>query len=307
MFHNIKTADDIYSIIETGTSALIENSLKVLGKTFESNKAKFQAKLPEILKIIEKLILTKHFCECYNFMENFIFPSISSENEIDQFISLMINIPKGTAISDRNDFFYYVMMRVSDFLKDFRPSTKMSVRYFAFAEAMLSLKVNSAPEKALRLLKRENFYSWKDLSSRMGNLVRLCADYETIEDDKVERHALSSLEELIHLIQDRAAAQRTIFRHTHEQAQIYILRWSAVLDEKNPKFLAGHVYRMGRALVALIDIEQVNSAFCTQIAHNLKVQFQIERLQTVDYLDSFIKVNISSLYLFIYLVRFQTR
>lgn len=305
LFNDTENLDSILLIIESGNSTLIANNLKRMAETLESNKEIFQAKFQEILTIIETLLSTKMFDVCGHFIEKVIFTNASSDEEIDRFMSLLINFSPKVGAADRRDFFRDVMGKSRYFLEDFPASKKISVRYFDFAEAILSLKVDHAPNSALHLLQRQNFYPWKDLSNRIDNLIRLCVDYQTIEDDPYGSHELDELEDIFELIRERGTVQRAILRNVQQQAQFNALRWSTFPNEKNPKLLPRFVYRMGRALVTLIDIEQVDINFCCQVIQSFKVQLKAQQYSESSFLCDILIVNILR-FLFFHLETFHT-
>ncbi|CAF4015801.1 unnamed protein product, partial [Rotaria sp. Silwood1] len=120
-----------------------------------------------------------------------------------------------------------------------------------------------APDYAARLLTKSEFYSWKELTPRIGHLIRICGSYDSIVHPGYFSK-LDPLQDIVKLISDRAKINPIIYRTTHEPVLKCIVRWSG----KNTAY-SMHVYKMDGSILDLIDNQQATIDICSQFIESL--------------------------------------
>ena len=163
-----------------------------------------------------------------------------------------------------NQFCSQVLYHLTSALISAKASKKLAPLFFDLILAELGMCAMEAPCYAQIILKKSEFYPWKELTPRIADFVRICGSYDSIvHNDYFSK--LDDLASILTLIHDRAKTNPTIVRATHEPALKAILRWS----EKNMTY-SMHVYKMGGSMLELLDQEQITLDICSKFIDALQ-------------------------------------
>jgi hypothetical protein len=130
--------------------------------------------------------------------------------------------------------------------------------------AILKLRVLDAPDFSLRLLKKREFYSWKDLIDGLVDLIETCISYDTLIDEE-DSGKLNELEGIIDFIYEKIPIRSNVSKLAQPIILETIVRWS-----DNQYHGEEFVYRMGRSLLYLMDPEQITEDTCLKFIEILQ-------------------------------------
>ena len=270
LFDSSNDPADTLAVIECADSSVSSNYLDSMAKSYKNNAQQFKANFPQILAIVEQLLLKNRFRDARNFIDDTIEVHIHTGVDIDALLTMLIRVCPQVNGEYRNDFCHRVIWSLSHTLKDVKCAKKLASRYFDFVLAILNLHAIKAPKCALCLLEKNEFYPWKDLAPRFNHLVRACVAYETINDEEDSDRQLDDLENILRLIVKRAKVYPMIIQTIHSEAEQAVLNWSAPTEAFKPNPWPRHVYYMGKTMIELIDRRQVNVELCLQLIAALR-------------------------------------
>lgn len=136
----------------------------------------------------------------------------------------------------------------------------LSSLFFELAVAILKLHTINAPNACYRLIRREHFYSWKDLNDQIIDLIRTCISY----DNRIDNDFFSELTRLTDII-DYLQGRIVITDEIQSIVVETIFRWTQN-DFPGSSFL----YRMGVSLLVLIDSKDINEEICLKFIEILQ-------------------------------------
>jgi hypothetical protein len=175
------------------------------------------------------------------------------------FIRICSSFTNSTDIEPRNLLCSKILYYLTCTLRDIKANKKVAPLFFDLILAILKLFVIDAPRCVQHMIVKSEFYPWKDLGSRINDLISICISYDKIVQKSYFSN-LSDLENIVKLIDDRAKHNPVILRSTHSIALEAILRWS----NKDTKYSI-HVYKMCRSMLNLIDQNQINVEICSKL------------------------------------------
>jgi hypothetical protein len=249
LFPDDATSDEMYSV---ATSC--ENNCDL----FKSNYAR-------MLETIERLILMDKIENAASFVYK---PLVKHLATVDITPLLQMTIRVCSLIVNTNErrdlLCSKILYHLIDALNSTKANKKLAPLFFDLILAILELCVMHAPRYAEKLLNKSEFYPWKDLASRIGDLVRICGSYDSIVHNDFFSE-LDALKNILELISARAKLNPILYRATHEPALKAIVRWS----NKNTKY-SMHVYKMGGEILDLIDPQQTTIDICSKFIDALR-------------------------------------
>jgi hypothetical protein len=215
-----------------------------------------------LLETVERLILIGKFIEASTFMDRVIrkqLISVDISPLLHTFIRICSLLTNSTDIEPRNLFCSKILYCLAFTLRDIKANKNLAPLFFDLTLAVLKLFVIDAPQCALPVITKSEFYPWKDLGSSINELISTCISYDKIVH-KPYFSNLKELEKIVKLIDDRAKTNPVILRSTHSIALQAILRWSS----KDAKYSI-HVYKMCYSMLNLIDPHQINVEICSKL------------------------------------------
>jgi hypothetical protein len=117
------------------------------------------------------------------------------------------------------------LLSITYTLRDIKANKNLAPLFFDLILAILKLFVIDAPQCAQPMMTKLEFYPWKDLESRITDLINTCISYDKIIH-KPYFSNLKDLENIVKLIDDRAKQNPVLLQSTHSIALQAILRWS---------------------------------------------------------------------------------
>ncbi|CAF1200313.1 unnamed protein product [Rotaria sp. Silwood1] len=258
-------------LVECVKPPISTDFVKLLVKSYKKSVNLFKMNSSEIPTVIEKLMLFDQMTQARDFIEDIIIVHFDSAIDIiDPLVHMFIRTCPMVNINNRNELCKQVISRLVYKLANVKCNKKLAPLFFDFVLAILNLCVLEAPSCALNLLKKADFYPWKDLAPKFKDLTRLCAAYETVYVTTYFSE-LDKLEDILELAVERAKVNVIIFRSTHDEALKATLRWSTTPIENNSKKpWLKHVYNMGRQMMKLIDQKQVTTELFSQFVKALE-------------------------------------
>jgi hypothetical protein len=265
LFNSYDTPADALLDLTLCAEVVSSSHVYLIVQLFHNNCDLFITNYTQVLTVIERLILAAKFPEPNQFVSSVITTHFDAI-DLEPLLRMTIRICplQMDAMEHRNLLCSKVLLPISYGLSSIKGKKKSAPLFFEFALATLELYVLDAPECALHVLNKAEFYPWKELIPRIADLVRICASYDTI----VEKSFFSKLDKvtaIIALIYERAKGTPVILRTTHDPALEAILRWS---DKKTAWCL--HVHKTGYTMLDLIDKEQVTVDICVKFIDALR-------------------------------------
>ena len=240
-----------------------------LSKSYNRNVELLRANFSQALTAIERLLETNSIREARYFVNEAVLSHIEVAVDFDPFLRMLLRVCPLIPIDHRNEACKEVMNLITYQFKRVKFSKKLAPLCFELVLAILDLCVIEAPKCAQYLLEKNEFYPWKDLAPRFTEFVRLCANYDRIETTK-SFSDLDTLSDILRLVSERAKSTLTIYQATHQEALQAILRWSGLIGDQPKKRWPRHVYRMGEAMLNLLDKRQIKSETLVQLIEALR-------------------------------------
>ncbi|CAM4838547.1 unnamed protein product [Rotaria magnacalcarata] len=265
------SSDARIDLVECVKAPISNDYIVLLVKSYRRNVQLFKMNSSEIPIVIEKLLLINEIDRAHDFLYQIIIEHFDSATDIiDPLISMLMRTCPMVNMDHQNELCKRVISSLVHKLDDSKCNKKLAPLFFDFILVILDLHVMEAPKCASRLLKKPEFYPWKELAPKFKDLVRSCVAYDTFEI-KTYFSDLDALEDILELVANRAKANAPIFRATHDEALEAIYRWSAAsTDNTSTKIWCGHVYKMGEQLLQLIDQKQVTADICSRLIKALE-------------------------------------
>ena len=202
---------------------------------------------------IENCFLQNRFDDTPSIVSNLDWSGI----DLEKFLRSLIRYC--AMVEDRNAFCSNFLPPCVHKLLDLSVEKRYASLYFELTLTILKLLSSNAPDLAYHLLRKENFYSWKDLIDGLVEIFQTCISYDQVENEEYFSD-LNELENILSLIVKRAPTYRQLFTRIQPLAFDTILRWADV------QFQGGyHVYRMGCVLFECINVEQITEEACGKI------------------------------------------
>ena len=241
----------------------------LLVKSFNGNADLFKANSAHVLTVVEQLLLMNNIKDARSLVEHTIIPHFDSSVDIDALLHILIRACPLVSVEHRKELCLQVIWHIARKLYDLKCGKKLAPLFFDFALVLLNLHVIEAPRHARILLEKTEFYPWKELAPNCSDLVRLCAAYDNIDEDKVIND-LSYLENILGVVIERARANLVILHAIHTEALRAVLCWLSRVENDDKKRWCRHVFDMGHKMLDLIDQRQINADTCTQIIEALQ-------------------------------------
>ncbi|CAF2897940.1 unnamed protein product [Rotaria sp. Silwood2] len=245
------------NMILSDTNVSIENissdGITQLIQSYENDNELIKTDHTKLLTLFERLILVNNYDNAYQLFSTIIIPNLS----IIDFESLLSTMTRLCPIVENRDLFCSkILETLISPLENLQIKKNLAVIVFTLALAILKLCLCDAPELSYSLVRRKNFYPWPELIDGLADLIKACISYDVIiEDDFFSK--LNRLEDIIDLIQEKTQVYPTISKAIHPISVEAVLRWS------NTQFNGSHhVYRMGNAILNLIDLQEINEDIC---------------------------------------------
>ena len=264
LFDQFENANDAAATLDDcqDGSSLSTEFLELLSNSYKKDANLTKKNFAQLLSIIERLVLAARIDDASHFYDNTIDAHFNTGIDIEALLKTFLRLCPRVAIEYRSLFCRKIIQTVSNQLEDVRCKKQLAPLFFDFALAILDLRVIEAPPCAQRLLKKSEFYPWRELAPKCAHLVRSCATYEMIES--------CSVDNLVDLLQKRAQVHKTIFQSTHTEALKAILRWLIPPPNCKRKQWPFQAYRMASDMVDLLDSRQMAAEQCVQLIDGLR-------------------------------------
>ena len=252
-----------------------------LSKSYKRHADLLKANFPSALILIERLLLLNAMREARYFVDEVIITHIDIAVDLEALLRMLIRVCPLISMDFRNAACKDVISLITYKLRGMKLNKKHAPLCFDLVLTILDLRVVEAPKTAEYLLDKNEFYPWKELAPRFTDLIRLCAAYDVVED-KARFSDLDNLVNILRLATERGKVTTIIFRATHDETVKAILRWSGFAESDNKKIWSKHVYRMGEAMLDLIDQRQITVDLLGQFIEALRKKISVDEDQNDD-------------------------
>lgn len=244
-----------------------------LSQSYKRNPSLIQLNLEEALVLLKKLILADRIREVRYFMDSAIMDFLGKSVDVEALVRMFTQVIPLTKPEHRNELCEEVVSKLTDELGRGKYPKVLAQEFFNLAVVILGLFVQHAPSCVEKLLEKNEFYPWKDLTARIPELIELCAAYEDVlKGSSVSE--LDCLSNIIRILSQRAKAFNTIFRVTHDHALNAIIRWTRMHTiDGTIRPWPNHVYRMANEMFNLIDQRACNNDICNKFIESLDTKF----------------------------------
>ncbi|CAF0846606.1 unnamed protein product [Adineta ricciae] len=230
--------------------------LNHLIRTYKENTDLIKTNFSQLLNIIEQLVLSDQYDYAHSFTMKLITPNLSVI-DLESFLRKMIALC--AIVTDRDSLCTKVLDELVSELVILNTVNTFAGLYFDLALAILKLHTIKAPRLSRDLLRLNDFYSWGEMADSLAELLKRCISYDAL-NSKEHFNNLDCLEDIVEIIIDKRQVYSSIGKVLHPIAMETILRWS------NPDLrFDTHVYRLGKRILHLIDIEQINEEICIKL------------------------------------------
>ena len=171
-------------------------------------------------------------------------------------------------------------------LVDLTDDKQYGAIFFELALAALKVFSLKAPDAAYRLLRKTNFYSWKDLIDGLIEMVRICISYETMPNEN-NFSDLDELENILEVIAKRCPTYPQLSAIVQPLALEAILRWGDCHVNRGH-----HVYRMGCVLFQCIHPKQITEEICVKFIDIFQAQINADWKDDQNKTRFFFNVNL---------------
>lgn len=261
----VDPADVKIDIELCGTEPICSDHVFFVSKNYKTHPEFIKDNFPSVLFAIEHLLIGKNERETRFFLGEAIFPHLESGLDLEALTKMFIRVCPLIPIENRDETCKNIISNVTFQFAQLKCSKKLAPIFFEFALVLLNLHVIQAAPCAERLLQKNDFYPWKELSNRFVDLIRLCVSFDDFEVKKTFSD-LDSLAKILRLIAERAKGLPILYRTTHSEALKAISRWT------EPKSWSNHVFRMAETMMDLIDKRQINVELCVQFIEAIRAK-----------------------------------
>ncbi|CAF2920688.1 unnamed protein product [Rotaria sp. Silwood2] len=267
--------------VDLGIYCIAENSdyKELIQKKFSNQVNLFIVNYPQVVLMIESLLLKNNIKEADGFFNDVLLKHFSAIPNLESLLQMFIRISPKISIEQREEFTRQILSDLSSKLKNTKANKKLWPLFFDFAIVILELHSSEAPFCADELLIKENFYPWKELGKRLDKIIYLCGSYDDfILSEQSYFNKFDHLNDILSTIYDRAKVNNNLFHETHSHALKYSLRWASPPKKSyaNKQQWTIHVYKMGIFMIKLIDRKQITLDIYSQLLQKLYIRLQLE-------------------------------
>lgn len=255
-YDNVSDAQiDLAACIESPVSSKF---IGLLVNSYENNVTLFKNNFAQILNVIEKLLLLNNIEEASQFINRVVLQHFDTAVNIEMLLPMLIRVCPQVHVESRNKFCDQIFSYVSYKLGIVKCKKTLACQFFDLALRILNLCVIDAPRCVAYLLKKQDFYAWKELAPKFNELVQFCVAYEKI-DKNSDQDKLYNLTDILRIAVDRTNMHKVILVATHDPALKALLHWSLSMDGTHMKVWPVHVYQMAGLMLDLIDLQRITS------------------------------------------------
>ncbi|UJR32768.1 hypothetical protein I4U23_020228 [Adineta vaga] len=171
--------------IETISSNYIAHQIQSCKDNIELIKTNFNP----LIITIEQLILSNRYKDAYLLLLKLIIPNLSSI-DLELFLRKMISLC--SIVQQQELFCSEILDPFVRALADLKGMKTLALLFFDLSLAILKLHCIEAPELSCHLLRRKDFYPWKDMVNGLIDCLKTCILYDTL----VREANFSSLDRL---------------------------------------------------------------------------------------------------------------
>jgi len=293
IFDSFQDSDDVLFNLKTSVEPPLSNTyIRYMIKYYEEHVDIFQKHTANIYSAMERLIVQNDIEKTEMFSRNLLDAHFNSITNIEELVRTLIHFCSIVSIETRSIFCQKIILPISDLIGRKKWNKKYAELFFDLILVIIDLKVLSAPKCVSNLLEINDFYPWKQLTSKITHLVQSCVDYDQIpSDSSIDR--LDDLEKILHILAQRAQQFDNIKRAVHAIALQAVFKWSTIINQQTGKFYDFYVFSMGRELAELVDLRQMNVDICIQLIDILqkRIDRNDEPYDLRDQDDYFLHVN----------------
>jgi hypothetical protein len=252
---------------------------QLIRKSFSNQVNLFKTNYIQILLILESLILKNSISEARDILCDVLLKHLSDIPDLQPLLQMFIQIPSKIPVEQREEFTTKILSSLCHKLHELKGNKKLWPLFFDLAIVTLELYTCTAPSCAQWLIRKENFYPWKELGERLNKIIHLCANYDVFNgNEKSDLSKLDSLKDILSTIHDRAKVNNNLFHDIHPLALAYTLRWASSphQSDENKKKWPQYVYKMGEYMICLIDRRQITLDMYSQLLQKLYARLQSE-------------------------------
>lgn len=245
------------TLVQTFSSEYVSQ----LVRSYSDHPQIIETNAKDILNTFEQLLINEQLDEANQILSKLITHHM---NFFDIHILIKLFIRFGPIVQEKDIFLNKILRPFICALEKASISKDLAIPLFNLGKMILNLHCLDAPNWTMRLLERQDFYPWQDLHTELVELLSICASYEKISNENYFS-PLDDLEKVIEFIHRKSQKYPSTIRLIHSIAVDNILRWANIEHT-----LDTHVYRMGGAMLSLIDKQQVNEDLCLKWINSLR-------------------------------------
>jgi hypothetical protein len=250
---------------------------ELIRKSFSNQINLFKTNYTQILLTIEHLLLKNNIYEAQHFLNDVLLKHILAIPDLEPLLETFIRITSKIPTEQREEFVTRILLNLTCQLGNVKANKQLWPLFFDLAIIILEIHTVEAPSCAVQLLRKENFYPWKEFGERSVKIIHLCGNYDDIIlNDTSYFNKLDSLDTILSIIYDRAKVNNNLFHDIHSQALIFTLRWVSPPPDENKQQWPIHVYKMGICMMNLIDSRQITLDIYSLFLQRLHTRVQLE-------------------------------
>ncbi|CAF3691039.1 unnamed protein product [Rotaria socialis] len=236
----------------------------LISQGYKNDAELFKTNISLLCTIMEKLVLQNRVDACRYFMNNTLIIHFKLITNFEELLQMLIRMCSSVNIESRNSFCTSVISLITYELSRKKCKKELAGLFFDFILAILNFTTVDAPQFAHYILAIGEFYPWKQLDTKITQLIQSCITYDNIACD-ARNTDLDYLNQILSTIRERAKGNPTILHATHTLALEAVLKWSSVINNDTGKPYSRHVFGMGVVMVDLVDQKQVSVETCSKL------------------------------------------
>ncbi|CAM4771267.1 unnamed protein product [Rotaria magnacalcarata] len=244
--------------------AISADYVHLISQGYKSDLELFKTNISLICTIMEKLVLQNRVDACRYFMDNALIVHFKLITNFEELLQMLIRMCSSVNTESRNSFCKSVISPITYELSSKKCKKELAGLFFDFILAILSFTIMDAPKFAYNILAIGEFYPWKQLDTKITQLIQSCITYDNIAYD-TRNTDLDYLNQILSIIRERAKVNPTMLRATHTLALEAVLKWSSIINNDTGKPYSRHVFGMGVVMAELVDQQQVSVESCSKL------------------------------------------
>lgn len=259
---------------------------EVLLKLFSRDVEIFKQTEDKLFETCERFFLLDELEFADRFVREVFLVNLTKISSLEKFLKFLMKIGEKISVEKREQFVKTTIFETIYQLENAKFAKTFSELFFDFSLSLIALRTESSPSMALRLIQKENFYTWKNLTEKIGIFLEISLSFDEVSV-QVEQFSPDDLERILRIFAERAKFVESIFRATHQTALNKLRQWSKLSTVKHGRFYT----EIGRQTLDLLDDRQLNLDFATEFSQIIFDQLQTENYCNDSHFETFLGVR----------------